>query len=505
MAVIALVLLLAPFGDAFWARDLGALHRELQENRTGAQRELFDDLLRLTTCDKLEKLAQPDPLRALVRVEEARRGTPETIWTDILRADFFRRAVWNPDEKNALIWPDEEEHWPGEVLKVGPLRSDCRKARNGPGALPLLTPELLKALPAEPAARAAYARAVLLWRKGSAEGAAAVDIAQLDGSLRLPARFLRLEAKLDPPEGWIALAAEWPQLAVVTRAAWELLRERRHEEVARFTETLDLPKDPARSEMVRSILWVRAVALQALGRDEEMLEVLARAQSVPGAAKGRDALRALAMSALARQSADPERLREFSGVAGPHAAWLELAHRALAAGNLRTAREAALRLQQVREPRWRAEGLAVAGEIGWVSGEITATQAALQQLFSPGWRASDRGPRDSAALRLAHAMVLTEAESGGRRAELQSQLAWLREQLPARDAAQVEALLASLREAPPDSGEQRLALGEVDVVRPPEPPPEPAVLLDLPEPRSLLAVPTADGSLHDWFDSGGAR
>ena len=102
-------------------------------------------------------------------------------------------------------------------------------------------------------------------------------------------------------------------------------------------------------------------------------------------------------------------------------------------------------------------------------------------------------------------MVLTEAESGGRRAELQSQLAWLREQLPARDAAQVEALLASLREAPPDSGEQRLALGEVDVVRPPEPPPEPAVLLDLPEPRSLLAVPTADGSLHDWFDSGGAR
>jgi hypothetical protein len=102
-------------------------------------------------------------------------------------------------------------------------------------------------------------------------------------------------------------------------------------------------------------------------------------------------------------------------------------------------------------------------------------------------------------------MVLTEAESGGKRAELQSQLAWLQEQLPARDAAQVEALLASLREAPPDSGEQRLALGEVEVVRAPEPPPEPAVLLDLPEPRSLLAIPAADGSLHDWFDSRGAR
>src|SRR5207237_3997905 len=197
----------------------------------------------------------------------------ETIWADILRADFFRRAVWNPDEKNALIWPDEEEHWPGEVLKVGPLRSDCRKARNGPGALPLLTPELLKALPAEPAARAAYARAVLLWRKGSAEGAAAVDIAQLDGSLRLPARFLRLEAKLDPPEGWIALAAEWPQLAVVTRATAELLRQRRYEEVLRLTGSVDLPEDATDAEMVRAILWTRAVALQSLVRDREMLDV----------------------------------------------------------------------------------------------------------------------------------------------------------------------------------------------------------------------------------------
>ncbi len=503
--MIALILLLAPFADAFWAKDLGALHRELEENRSGEQRELFDDLLRLVTCDKLEKLARTDPLRLLVRAEEARRGTPGTLWADVFREGFFRRAVWNPDEKNALIWPDEEERWPGEVLKVGPLRSDCKKASNGPGALALLTPELLKALPAEPAARAAYERAVLLWRKGSVEGAAAMDVERLDPSLRLAARFLRLEAKLDPPEGWIALAAEWPELAIVTRAAWELLRERRHEEVARFTEALDLPPAPPRAEMARSILWVRALALQALGRDAEMLEVLARAQSLPGSGKGREAMRALAMSALARRPADAERLREFSGAGGPDAAWLELAHRALSAGNLRTAREAALRLQQVRAPRWRAEGLAVAGEIGWIAGEVKASQAAFQQLFSQGWRASERESRDSAALQLAHAMVLAEAESGGRRDELQSQLSWLRDQLSARDAAQVEALLASLREAPPESGEQRLALGDVDVVRPPEPPPEPAVLLDLPEPRSLLAIPAADGSLHDWFDSRGAR
>ncbi|TMA45627.1 MAG: hypothetical protein E6J82_01625 [Deltaproteobacteria bacterium] len=168
--MIAVLLLLTPFLDAFWERDLGALHRELQENRTGEQRELFADLLRLVSCDPLDKLAEPDPLRAMVRVEEARRGAPDTIWSDVLRDDFFRRTVWNPDARNALLWPDEEERWPGEVLRVGPVPSNCRKAAKGAGPLPLLTPELVKALPPEPAARAAYERAILLWRKGSTEG-----------------------------------------------------------------------------------------------------------------------------------------------------------------------------------------------------------------------------------------------------------------------------------------------------------------------------------------------
>ena len=182
--MIGLLLLLTPFLDAFWERDLGTLHRELQENRSGEQRELFADLLRLVDCDPLEKLTDPDPLRALVRVEEARRGAPETIWSDVIREDFFRRTVWNPDEKNALLWPDEEERWPGEVLRVGPVPSNCRKAPKGPGSLPLLTPELLKALPPEPAARAAYERAILLWRKGSTEGAAALEVQRLHPKLR---------------------------------------------------------------------------------------------------------------------------------------------------------------------------------------------------------------------------------------------------------------------------------------------------------------------------------
>ena len=163
--MIALVLLLAPFVDAFWARDLGILKRELVEHPSAERRLLFDDLLQLTTCNKLEKINEPDPLRALVRVEEARRGAPHTLWADVLRDDFFRKTVWNPGDRDIITWPDEEERWPGEVLLVPPLRWNCAKAPAGFGALSLLTPALLNGLPPEPAARAAYERAVLLWRK----------------------------------------------------------------------------------------------------------------------------------------------------------------------------------------------------------------------------------------------------------------------------------------------------------------------------------------------------
>jgi len=346
---------------------------------------------------------------------------------------------------------------------------------------------------------------VLTWRKGKIESAAAIDVARLDPSLRPGARFLRLEANVDPPDGWIALAAELPGLATATRAIAELYRQKRHEEVVRLSEAVALPRDAASADMVRSILWFRALSLQALDRDADMLATLAEARALPGSAQGRDAMRALAMSALARHPADPTLLERFSGASGLDSAWLELAHRALGAGNFRTARDAAERLQQIRDPRWRAEGLALAGEIGWVSGDVKATRAAFDQLFAPGWRAVERESRDLAAIELAHAMVLTAADRGaGSIGELQSQLASLRDRLPARDAAQVEALIASVRDSAPERGEQRLALGEVAVVRPPEAPPVPAVQVDLPEPRSLLAIPAPDGTLRDWFDTRGA-
>ena len=253
---------------------------------------------------------------------------------------------------------------------------------------------------------------MLLWRKGSTEGAPAIDVARLDSVLRPAARFLRLEAKLDPPEGWIDLAAEWPSPATVTRAAGELFRQGRHEDVVRLTESLELPQDTQQPDMVRFVLWVRALAFRALGRDAEVLATLARARALPGDAQGREAMRGLAMSVLARQPVDGGLLERFSGGAGLDSAWLELARRAMAAGNLGTARQAAQRLQQVPDARWRAEGLALAGEIGWVAGEVRTTQSAFDQLFSPGWRASERESRDLAAIQLAHAMVLVEAESG---------------------------------------------------------------------------------------------
>jgi hypothetical protein len=200
---------------------------------------------------------------------------------------------------------------------------------------------------------------------------------------------------------------------------------------------------------------------------------------------------------------DAALLERFSGVTGLESTYVELARRALSVGNLPAAREAAQRLQRIRDPRWRAEGLALAGEIAWVSGEADATRAALDQLFAPGWRAAEKGPRDDAAVHLAHAMVLTEAEMGGQRKELESQLRWLRDQLSARDAAQIEALLASLRETAPATGEQGVALGQVDVIRAPETPLEVRLQVELPEPRSLLAIPADDGTLHDWFDDRG--
>ena len=148
--MIALLLAALPFVDAFWARDLGALARELAEDRSaGEERMLFEDLLRLSTCAPLGPLAQPSPIRELVRLEEARRLAQGTIWDDLVRKDFFRRAPWNPDQRGLLRWPDEIERWPAETLLVSEPGWNCAGVSKGRGPLPLLQPALLRSLPAK--------------------------------------------------------------------------------------------------------------------------------------------------------------------------------------------------------------------------------------------------------------------------------------------------------------------------------------------------------------------
>ena len=75
MIALLLAVAAAPFADAFWDRDLGALARELLEHRRAAQAALFEDLVRLCDCETLAPLETPDPLRQLVRTTTILKAT----------------------------------------------------------------------------------------------------------------------------------------------------------------------------------------------------------------------------------------------------------------------------------------------------------------------------------------------------------------------------------------------------------------------------------------------
>ena len=496
--MIALLLLAAvPVVDAFWARDLGALSRELAEDRgTGEERMLFDDLLQLTTCAPLKPLAEPSPLRQLVRAEEARRGAQGTLWQDVLRKDFFRRLPSNPDLRSALRWPDEAERWPGETLLVSAPQWRCEGAKPGAGPVPLLGAELLRSLPPEAAARAAYERAVLRYRQGALDGIAAIDPALLPDALRKPAQFLRLEAGIDDPEGWLPLARDWPAPAIVLRAAQRLFDTRRHAELAQLSAL------PGTTAMHRHLLFLRALSLHALERDDDMLDPLFAAFDLEGPGQGLEPLRALAVATLARQPFDAKKLARAGLPEAP--ALDQLARQAMASGNFATARTAAEKLAAELDPRWRGQGLALAGEVDWRAGDGGSASAAFARIFEPAQKLGVY--RDPAALQLAQALVVVQAErrntAVGRR--LASQLTALVAQVHLKAVPQAQALLTATREAAVERGEQPVALGEVSVGVLPAPPPAPRIDLDLPEPVSLLAIPAQDGSLRAWFDRGGA-
>ena len=362
--------------------------------------------------------------------------------------------------------------------------------------MPLLGAELLRSLPPEAASRAAYERAVLRYRQGTLDGIAAIDPALLPDALRMPAQFLRLEAGIDEPDGWLSLARVWPAPAVVLRAAQRLFDTQRHAELAQLAPL------PGTTAMHRHLLFVHALSLHALGRDDDMLEPLFAALALPGPEQGVEPLRALAVAALAKQPFDAKKLAR-AGL--PEASALDqLARQAMASGNFATARAAAEKLVAELDPRWRGQGLALAGEVDWRKGDVESTSAAFARIFEPAQKLGVY--RDPAALQLAHALVVVQAErrdaAVGRR--LANQLAALVAQVHLKAVPQAEALLTATREAAVDRGEQPVALGEVSVGVLPAPPPAPRLDLDLPEPVSLLAIPAPDGSLRAWFDRGGA-
>lgn len=508
------------FAQLFWQRELGLLKRALLDDRAppaaAEERLLFEDLLALATCAPLPPLAQPSPMRQLVRIEAGRRarlgkaaGTSRTLWRDLLRPGFFTLAVPNPKPSKALYWPEEKEKWPEETLLTEAPAWLCARAKAEP-AEEAIGDELLLALSQQPrtVALLAYERAAVQLRQGKALEASALEVAQLPEDLQPYGRFLRLEAGADPREGFAALARELPQPIVIDRAAQALFEAGKFEAVVALTQE----KPP------RYALWVRALSLSRLGREDEMLDALARAFALPGPETGTEPLRELAVQTLARRPLDEKKLMRFAVKDGEGALLLQLGQRALAANNLQTARAAAQALADFPRARTSAAGLALQGEAAFAAGDAAGVRDALAMLFPEGGgygrgavavkgasrapalvRIADRDERDRAAVALAQALA-GRAAKAPLAGLLDEAFARMRDGVHVRHAREIDlasegARLAVVKDA------QRVAIGEIKVEIPPQLPPAPKAALELPEPFSLLAVPHDDGSLRSWFES----
>ena len=511
-----IALLLASFAQLFWQRELGLLKREVLEDRTqGEERMLFDELISLATCAPLPPLSQPSPMRQLVRVEAARRvrlgkiaASSNTIWRDLLRPRFFSFAIDNPKPSKALYWSEEREKWPNETLLVQPPVSLCGKPPAGSAEEPI-TDELVRAQEPGTAALLAYERAAVQFRAGKPVAALALDADQLPKDLRPYGRFLRLESGAEPREGFAALAAALPLPIVIDRAAQALYEAGRFDEVVKLTA----------GEPPRFSLWMRALSLLRLGRQDEMVDALARAFALPGSEAGTEPMRELAVQALARRPLDEKKLAPFAVKGEEEALLLQLGQRALAAGNLATARAAAQALADDPKARHSAAGLSLQGEAAFVAGDAGALRDALAQLFPSGGgygrgalagaggprapvqlRVADRDERDHAAVALAQALAGRAAQRPEWTALLDAAIERMRDGVHVRYAREID-LAADASRSTVARDLQRVALGEIQVVTPPQPPPPPRAELELPEPFSLLAIPHDDGSLRSWFAS----
>jgi hypothetical protein len=542
--VIALALaatLASPFAGAFWSRDLGSLARGLAEARTAGtapvDAPLFEDLLRLVRCEPLPPLPADAPdgaRRALLRLEQARRArlgpaaaTAPTIWRDVVAPGFFRTDTRDPARgADALRWPAEAEEWPDEVLLVGTLATRCAEvARAAAPELPsdALAPALARAGDADGAARIAYHRAVLLVRArddaAAREAARAVDPDAVPAPLRNFARLLRLEAGVDPAQGYVALA-DAPDLgdawlAVAVRAAALHARAGRAAEALALAErAAPIPCEPARAAAVRVLRVHRAAALASLGRPGESVAALreAFACQVPPPDPDAAALSELAIALVAtRPLAEVEDVMTAAAPreAAEEALWA-YARRATSAGNLAGAEDAARRLERGRGGEGRLRAVALRAEVAFARGDGAAFESALAALLEAPRTPRQRLERDRLALDLgaAAAVRVAEVPDRARARALEAALDRMALAVAVARTAEVERIRAAVANAAradlarPDRGAVPLALGEVSVAARPTPPPTPRVPVVWPEPRSLLVIPTAEGGTRDWFPSG---
>jgi hypothetical protein len=500
---LALALSAAAFADHFWARDLGALARDVAESREDPEAAFFGELIRLCNCEPLTRLEGIDPLRALLRVEEARRmrlgarvARSATIWRDVLRPDFFRRDPGNPSERDALEWPDEEERWTGERLLVAAPRSACvapaasSKADVAPAAREV-PPGLVAALAAAGQARTAsvvaYHESTLLWRANKMSEAAfvarAIDPGRLDGLSRW-ARLLRIATGVDPREAAIALAGEWEgegSTVVRVLAVDALARAGRWGEG--ITASDGLPDAP-RTPLLAHARLLRARALFEAGH------AAAARSALPRDDRG-EPVRDLAIEVLAADPLDAGGL-EIVGTLFPDTteALLRIARRALSSGSIPVARSAMTRLDPA-EPRVRALG----AELAFASSAAAEVRPALATVFSgPLPRGMRRASRDRAVVELCRSLVeLAPRASPDLRVETAAILLAAREDLGAFAQKAVDSAVAALRT------QGAAAIGVIRVGSSLPLPELPPIQVDWPEPRSLLSIPDGQGGLRDWF------
>ena len=493
MIAAVAILATAPFAGAFWDRDLGALARELAEHPAAPQAELFADLLLLCDCEPLPRLAAPDPLRQLLRIEAARRArlgaraaASDTVWRDVLRKNFFRRDPRNPPLDKALIWPDEEETWTGEIRFVDPPAWHCDLPARLPPAEDdsKLVDSLRAAGYPQAASRFAYHRASRLLARGeksaAAEQARAVDPAAL-GELSHWAALLRIQLGADGADSAVALARSWSgpeSLPVRALAVDHLARQARWTEVAEIAEAAG-GADQALLEHVRLL---RARALLELARPAEALVAIPRGSRSEFA-------RDLALEALAGRTLDPAGL-EALRLLWPDTADVlaRLAERALFAGALAVARSAASAL-----PREAPRARVVEAELAFAAGDRAQFAASLAWLSSQPSRASERLARGRAAVQLASALATLAQATPALRLDAAAALDALADRYGgsiARDLATAASALRTRQAASAGVVPIRAALPLPDL---------PKVQVAWPELRSLIAIPDGEGGLRDWF------